>query len=305
MCLEAALLFAKRTDLALEARELWQESAGKTTRLTGVKAVKRKQEGYPVTRVDILDSRGEEALGKPRGSYLTVDLTTFWQRKSDFFQRAVRAVGTPLRELLPTEGPVLVVGLGNRAMTPDAVGPLAADHVLVTRHLISAMPRQFSGFRPVSVLRTGVLGTTGVESAESVRGLAAEVKPACVIAVDALASRRTGRVCAAVQLSDTGIIPGSGVGNHRSPLNAGTLGVPVIAIGVPTVVDSATLAADLLEESGVTDYDAEALQKSRQNLMVTPRDIDQQVRDLGKVIGYGINWALQDLEIDEMNALLS
>ena len=298
-------MFAKRTDLALEARELWQESAGKTTRLAGVKATKRKQEGYPVTRVDILDQRGEEALGKPRGTYLTVDLTTFWQRREDFFQRAVRAVGAPLKELVPTEGPVLVVGLGNRAMTPDAVGPLAADHVLVTRHLISAMPRQFSGFRPVSVLRTGVLGTTGGESAESVRGLAAEVKPACVIAVDALASRRTGRVCAAVQLSDTGIIPGSGVGNHRSPLNAGTLGVPVIAIGVPTVVDSATLAADLLEESGVTDYDAEALQKSRQNLMVTPRDIDQQVRDLGKVIGYGINWALQDLEIDEMNALLS
>ena len=298
-------MFAKRTDLALEARELWQESAGKTTRLAGVKATKRKQEGYPVTRVDILDQRGEEALGKPRGTYLSVDLTTFWQRREDFFQRAVRAVGAPLKELVPTEGPVLVVGLGNRAMTPDAVGPLAADHVLVTRHLISAMPRQFSGFRPVSVLRTGVLGTTGVESAESVRGLAAEVKPACVIAVDALASRRTGRVCAAVQLSDTGIIPGSGVGNHRSPLNAGTLGVPVIAIGVPTVVDSATLAADLLEESGITDYDAEALQKSRQNLMVTSRDIDQQVRDLGKVIGYGINWALQDLEIDEMNALLS
>ena len=298
-------MFAKRTDLALEARELWQESAGKTTRLTGVKAVKRKQEGYPVTRVDILDSRGEEALGKPRGSYLTVDLTTFWQRKSDFFQRAVRAVGTPLKELLPTEGPVLVVGLGNRAMTPDAVGPLTADHVLVTRHLISAMPRQFSGFRPVSVLRSGVLGTTGVESAEAVRGLASEVKPACVIAVDALASRRVGRVCAAVQLSDTGIIPGSGVGNHRHPLNAETLGVPVIAIGVPTVVDSATLAADLLEETGVTDYDEEKLRASRQNLMVTPRDIDQQVRDLGKVIGYGINWALQDLEIDEMNALLS
>ena len=298
-------MFAKRTDLALEARELWQESAGKTTRLAGVKATKRKQEGYPVTRVDILDQRGEEALGKPRGTYLTVDLTTFWQRREDFFQRAVRAVGAPLKELVPTEGPVLVVGLGNRAMTPDAVGPLAADHVLVTRHLISAMPRQFSGFRPVSVLRTGVLGTTGVESAESVRGLAAEVKPACVIAVDALASRRTGRVCAAVQLSDTGIIPGSGVGNHRSPLNAGTLGVPVIAIGVPTVVDSATLAADLLEESGITDYDGERLRASRQNLMVTPRDIDQQVRDLGKVIGYGINWALQDLDIDEMTALLS
>ena len=295
----------KRTDLALEARELWQESAERTTRLQGVKATKAKQEGYPVTRVDILDERGEQALGKPRGSYRTVDLTTFWQRKPDFFERAVRVVGSQLKALVPAEGPVLVVGLGNRAMTPDAVGPLAADSVLVTRHLIAAQPRHFAGFRPVAVQRTGVLGTTGVESAEAVRGLAAQMEPALIVAIDALASRRVGRVCAAVQLSDTGIIPGSGVGNHRSALNQETLGVPVVAIGVPTVVDSATLAADLLEESGITDYNGEALQKSRQNLMVTPRDIDQQVRDLGKVIGYGINWALQDLEIEEMNALLS
>ena len=298
-------MFAKRTDLALEARELWQESAGKTTRLAGVKATKRKQEGYPVTRVDILDERGEKALGKPRGTYRTIDLTAFWQRKSDFFERAVRAVGGQLKELLPGEGTVLVIGLGNGAMTPDAVGPLAADSVLVTRHLIAAMPRHFSGFRPVAVFRTGVLGTTGVESAEAVRGLVAQVEPSLVIAVDALASRRVGRVCTTVQLSDTGIIPGSGVGNHRSALNQETLGVPVFAIGVPTVVDSATLAADLLEESGIRDYDGEALQKSRQNLMVTPRDIDQQVRDLSKVVGYGINWALQDLEIEEINALLS
>ena len=298
-------MFAKRTDLALEARELWQESAEKTTRLSGVKATKQRSDGYPVTRVDILDERGEKALGKPRGTYRTIDLTAFWQRKSDFFERAVRAVGGQLKELLPGEGTVLVIGLGNGAMTPDAVGPLAADSVLVTRHLIAAMPRHFSGFRPVAVFRTGVLGTTGVESAEAVRGLVAQVEPSLVIAVDALASRRVGRVCTTVQLSDTGIIPGSGVGNHRAALNQETLGVPVFAIGVPTVVDIATLAADLLEESGIRDYDGEALQKSRQNLMVTPRDIDQQVRDLSKVVGYGINWALQDLEIEEINALLS
>ena len=298
-------MFKKRTDLALEARELWQESAEKTTRLSGVKASKQRSEGYPVNRVDILDERGEKALGKPRGTYRTIDLTTFWQRKADFFERAVRAVGGQLKELLPETGPVLVIGLGNRAMTPDAVGPLAADSVLVTRHLITAQPWHFAGFRPVAVQRTGVLGTTGVESAEAVRGLASEVKPACVIAVDALASRRVGRVCATVQLSDTGITPGSGVGNHRAALDQETLGVPVFAIGIPTVVDAATLAADLLEETGVTNYDEEKLRTSRQNLMVTPRDIDQQVRDLGKVIGYGINWALQDLDIDEMNALLS
>lgn len=298
-------MFAKRTDLALEARELWQESAEKATRLNGVKATKQRAEGYPVTRVDILDERGEQALGKPRGTYRTIDLTTFWQRRSDFFERAVRAVGGQLKELLPGEGPVLVIGLGNGAMTPDAVGPLAADSVLVTRHLIAAMPKHFSGFRPVAVFRTGVLGTTGVESAEAVRGLVEQVQPALVIAIDALASRRVGRVCTTVQLSDTGIIPGSGVGNHRAALNQETLGVPVFSIGIPTVVDAATLAADLLEESGITEIDEEKLRGSQQNLMVTPRDIDAQVRDLGKVVGYGINWALQDLEIEEINALLS
>jgi len=298
-------MFTKRTDLALEARELWQESAQRTTRLSGVKAVKTRQEGYPVTRVDILNEKGAAALGKPQGAYLTIDLTTFWQRKADFFERAVRAVGGQLKSLLPPEGPVLVVGLGNAAMTPDALGPLAADSVLITRHLIASMPRHFSGFRPVAVFRTGVLGTTGVESAEAVRGLVAEVEPALIIAIDALASRRCERVCSAVQLSDTGIVPGSGVGNHRSALNQDTLGVPVFAVGVPTVVDAATLAADLLEESGVLEVDAERLRRGPQSLMVTPRDIDQQVRDLAKVIGYGINWALQDLEIEEINALLS
>ena len=198
-----------------------------------------------------------------------------------------------------------MVGLGNPAMTPDAVGPLAADSVLITRHLISAMPKHFSGFRPVAVFRSGVLGTTGVESAEAVRGLVAEVQPALVIAVDALASRRCERVCTTVQLSDTGIVPGSGVGNHRSALNQETLGVPVYAVGIPTVVDAATLAADLLEESGLTEVNPERLRQGQQTLMVTPRDIDQQVRDLSKVVGYGINWALQDLEIEEINALLS
>ena len=298
-------MFAKRTDLALEARELWQESAQRTSRLSGVKATKSKLEGYGLTRVDILDARGEEALGKPAGSYLTIDLTTFWQRKADFFPRAVRAVGTQLRAMVPQEGPVLVVGLGNAAMTPDAVGPLTADSVLVTRHLISAMPRQFAGFRPVSVVRTGVLGTTGVESAEAVAGVAQQVRPAAIIAVDALASRRRERVCATVQLSDTGITPGSGVGNHRAALNRETLGVPVIAVGIPTVVDAATLAADLLEEAGVEHIDADRLRQGQGNMMVTPRDIDAQVRDLSKVVGYGINWALQDLDVEDITALLS
>ena len=149
-----------------------------------------------------------------------------------------------------------------------------------------------------------MVGRAEWKLAEAVRGLVAEVQPAMVLAVDALASRRCGRVCAPVQLSDTGIIPGSGVGNHRAALNQETLGVPVFAIGVPTVVDSATLAADILEESGAEKIDEDRL-RDHESFMVTTRDIDQQVRDLSKVVGYGINWALQDLEIEEMNALLS
>jgi len=298
-------LFQKRTDLALEAKEIWQESAEKTTRLQGVKATEEKLEGYLLTRVEILNREGETALGKPCGTYLTLDLTSYRERKPDFFERAVRAVGSQLKQLLPPEGAALVVGLGNAAMTPDAIGPLAADSILVTRHLIAAQPRHFSGFRPVAVQRTGVLGSTGIESAEAVRALVSQLRPAAVIAVDALASRRAGRVCSTIQLSSTGIIPGSGVGNHRTALNRETLGVPVVSIGVPTVVDSATLAADLLEEAGIHHIDEATLRAGHGSLMVTPQDIDAQVRDLAKVIGYGINWALQDLEIEEINALLS
>ncbi len=297
-------MYIKRTDLALEAQELWQEGAEKTAKLSGVKAGKSRREGYPVTRVEILDEGGAKTLGKPVGTYLTLDFTAYWQRKEDYFQRAVRALGAELKAMLPGDGAALVIGLGNRAMTPDAVGPLTLESVLITRHLLAAMPKQFGGFRPVSAFSVGVLGTTGVESAEAVRGLVKEVEPDFVIAIDALASRRTGRVCAAVQLSDSGIVPGSGVGNHRAALNKDSLGVPVFAVGVPTVVDAATLAADLLEESGVTEFDEKRLRSRKQPMTVTPRDIDAQVRELGRVLGYGVNWALQELEIEDMAALL-
>ncbi|MEG0779664.1 MAG: GPR endopeptidase [Oscillospiraceae bacterium] len=297
-------MFIKRTDLALESRELWQESAAKTTKLPGVKAKNSKREGYPTTRVDILNADGAAALGKPIGTYLTLDLTGFWARKPGFFERAVHGLGAELKAMLPREGAALIVGLGNAAMTPDAVGPQVTEHLLVTRHLLQSMPKQFAGFRPVSVLRTGVLGTTGLESAEQVAAVVEKIQPAFVIVVDALAARRLARVCATIQLSDTGLCPGSGVGNHRAALDAETLGVPVYAIGVPTVVDGGTLAADLLEEAGVSGFDPATLGDGAQ-LMVTPSAIDGQVRDLSKVIGYAINWALQDLDIEEINSLLS
>ena len=296
-------MLAKRTDLAMEAQELWRESAAQTTRLPGVRARTEKREGYGVTRVEVLDQRGAEALGKPVGTYLTLDLGAFWRREEGYFERAVVALGQLLRQLLPPEGSVLVVGLGNAAMTADAVGPLTLRSLLVTRHLMAAMPRQFSGFRQVSAFGTGVLGDTGVESAEAVAALARELKPDLVVAVDALAARKPGRVCNTVQLSDSGIVPGSGVGNHRAALSRESLGVPVYALGVPTVVDAQTLALDLLEEAGVP-AGASLLREKERGMTVTPRDIDRQVRELARVLGYGLSWALQELDLPALTALL-
>ena len=295
----------RRTDLALEAHELWKESAAETTKLSGVRAKTYRREGYPVTAVEVLNRHGAEALGKPEGRYLTIDYVDFWQRKPDFFERAVRTLGGELKKLLPEDGAALVVGLGNAAMTPDAVGTETLTHLLITRHLLAAMPRQFSGFRPVSALAANVLGNTGVESVEAVRGLIRETQPDFVIVVDALAARRTARLCNTVQLSNTGIVPGSGVGNHREALDEAALGVPVFSIGIPTVVDAVTLASDLLAEAGIPEPEEAHLRGHSQSMMVTTKDIDRQVRDLSKVVGYGINWALQELEIAEINALLS
>ncbi len=288
-----------RTDLAAEARDLWRESAGETTRLPGVRARDEEAQGLPVARVEILDAEGERALGKPPGVYLTLDVAALWRREEGIFARVVRAMAELLGPLLP-EGPVLAAGLGNPAMTPDALGPRTLDHLLITRHLQEVLP----GFRPVAGLGAGVLGTTGLEVAEWVRGAAEHVKPAAVVLIDALASRGLDRLCSTVQLSDTGLIPGSGVGNHRMALNRETLGVPVLSVGVPTVVDAETVARDLLADSGAEE--APLLAGRGRRLFVTPDSIDAKIRELAKVVGYGLNLALQpDLEIEDLDALLA
>ena len=301
-------MLKRRTDLALEAKELWTESAEKETKLEGVRARDSLREGYQVTTVDILDEQGASSLGKPVGSYVTVQLDALARREEDAFGRAARAIAAELNGLLklPEEATCLVVGLGNRAITPDAIGPGVTDHTMVTRHLVEQAPEHFGSFRPVAALAAGVLGTTGVESGELVKAVAEKIRPGCIIAVDALASRSMDRVCTTVQLANTGIVPGSGVGNHRAALNRETLGVPVIAVGVPTVVDAGTLAADILAEAGQEGLDPEALAGAGEGLMVTPRDIDQRVADLVKVIGYGINLALQPgLTIEDVDLFLS
>jgi len=301
-------MLKRRTDLAMEAKEIWEESAAQQTKLEGVEATDSLREGFPVTSVRILNDTGAQALGKPPGNYVTITLNGLKQREEDAFGRAVRAVAAELTSILkvPEGAPALVVGLGNRAITPDAVGPKAAAHTMATRHLVTEVPEHFGSFRPVAALAAGVLGTTGMESGEMVKGVVAELKPACVIVVDALASRSLSRVCTTVQLADTGIVPGSGVGNHRAALNQETLGVPVIAVGVPTVVDGATLCADLLAEAGKEDLEPETLGGAGADLFVTPRDIDASVADLAKVIGYGVNLALQPgLSIADMDLFLS
>lgn len=297
-----------RTDLALEAAQLWRESAGEAAELPGVESAEELREGYPVTTVRILDGRGEQALGKPAGTYITLELDGLARRESDAFGRAARALAAELAPLLPRDprAPALVVGLGNRAITPDNIGPKAADHTMVTRHLVEQVPEHFGAFRPVAALAAGVLGTTGVESGELVKAVTEKIRPSSVIAVDALASRSLSRVCNTIQLADTGITPGSGVGNARAALDQRSLGVPVIAVGVPTVVDGATLAADLLAEAGQGDLDSQTLQGAGEGVLVTPRDIDAKVTDLAKVVGFGINLALQEgLTVEDVELYLS
>lgn len=288
----------RRTDLALEATQQLIQASGE--QIPGVESREYEAEGCPVTRVDITGEEGARAVGKPQGTYLTLDLTGLLRREPGVFPRFAKALARELTGLLPKspDNPsVLVVGLGNRLVTPDAVGPRAADHTMVTRHLISRDPERFAAFRPVAALAAGVLGTTGVESGEVVRALTDRIRPGFVIAVDALAARSVHRLCSTVQIADTGIIPGSGVGNARKALNRETLGVPVIAIGVPTVVDAATLAADLTEREPEGELGS---------LLVTPKDIDTLVSDVSKVIGYGINLALQEgLTVEDVDLFLS
>jgi len=287
-----------RTDLAMEARELWREKAEKTTELAGVRAEDYEETGYRITRVDILSEEGETALGKPRGSYRTVDISPCLSNYSEEFSTAAEVIAAQLRSLLPDGGGVFIAGLGNRRLTPDAIGPLAVEHLLITRHLTKLLP----DFRPLSAAAAGVLGTTGLESAEWVRGLVEPSEASTVIVIDALASRSLDRLCTTVQLSDTGIVPGSGIGNARHALNKESLGLPVISIGVPTVVDAATLALDL---AGDEVSLPESIRQRGSALFVTPKDVDEKIARISKLIGYAINLALQPgLTIEDIAALL-
>lgn len=265
--------FKQRTDLALEAGELAGEVSG----------VSRRREGN-CHIMEIETPAASEAVGKPMGTYCTLELDSVLRREDEAFVETASQLAQVIERELPAEGAVLVACLGNRDITPDAVGAQAAKNLLVTRHLKHSMPEDFKGFRSVAVITPGVLGTSGVESASYVGAVCSLVRPAAVIAVDALAARSPDRLCRTVQVADSGITPGSGVGNSRAELSRKSLGVPVIAVGVPTVVDISTLLKDAEAAKGLGD--------SEKMLIVTPRDIDTEVSCAGRLVGYAINLAL-------------
>lgn len=286
----------RRTDLALEAHSLYR-AAKNGAEVEGLSLSTRRRGGVEVTEVRVEGAAAVHALGKPAGRYLTLALG-----EGAAVEEEAEALGAELHALLPVGARrFLVVGLGNPAMTPDALGPLCAEHILVTRHL--RREAVFSSLAEVSALVPNVLGRTGLEAAELVRAAAERVRAQAVVAVDALCAQRLARVCTTVQLSDAGIVPGSGVGNHRAALTQEALGVPVLAVGVPTVVDASTLARDVLEEAGAAVGD-DAL-RSLAGVTVTPRDIDAQVRALARVVGFGIDRALHpSLGFDALRALV-
>ncbi len=271
----------KRTDLAVEC---YEES--KKTEISGVKVVDENG----VTTVSVLNENGEKEIGKPVGTYITVDVPSF-VNDTDIFDGRLKKISDILKNLLPAEcDNVLVAGLGNMDITADALGPKTNSYVLATRHISSDLRREmgFENLKSVSTVRTGVLGETGIESAEIIKGIVNVINPSCVIAVDALASSSAERLGTTVQLSDTGIFPGSGVGNHRFEISEKTLGVPVVSIGIPTVVSTGVI-------KGANDN----------SMFVTPREIDKVTEQGAKLIGMSINVCLQsDISERDLYALV-
>ncbi|MDA8205015.1 MAG: GPR endopeptidase [Thermaerobacter sp.] len=302
------------TDMAIEARNIVRGDA--KDEIPGVRVRESQSDGVLVTEVEIFEESAEKLMGKPRGHYITLDVPTFKERDPDLKTRLMERLTDELKTLVPQHlsQSVLVVGLGNWNATPDALGPRVVERMLVTRHLGEVVAEDIrSRMRPVSAVAPGVLGTTGIETLDIIRGIVKEAHPDLVIAIDALAARNLDRLLGSVQIADTGIHPGSGVGNRREGLTQDSVGVPVIAIGVCTVVQSISIAQEavhLLAEQLADDmvfYDIlkqmapseqrglidEVLGSRFSGLMVTPKEIDVLIDDLADVLGEALNRALQ------------
>ena len=276
-----------RTDLALERRELISDRVP-----DGVGFSEQIEGKTKITRIEIQTQEGARAIGKPIGNYITLEIEPPSSNPNES-ENEIELIAKELSALIPKEGCVLIAGLGNHNITPDAIGPKTVELSLATRHVAASMP-QFD-FRSVAAIAPGVMGQTGIESGDVISAVCSEINASCVIAIDALASMSTKRLCRTIQICDTGISPGSGVGNKRAELSKQTLGVPVIAVGVPTVVDAKTIVSDALgEEIG-------SLQKSLEELMVTPREIDSLILSISRILSLAIGRALQpELSVSDL-----
>jgi len=324
--------FSVRTDLAIEATELIlsaekaKEKEKKTKQekganeLDGIEITEDNiNDNIKLTKVKITNKNGEKSMGKPMGSYITIESPAMKENDTDTHEEIIKVLSENIAELtkLNKKSLILIVGLGNRNITPDALGPLVISKILVTRHITESLPESIDhDVRAVSAISPGVMGITGIETGEIIKGICESIKPDLIIAVDALAARKTERINATIQMSDTGISPGSGVGNKRMALNKQTLGIPVIAIGVPTVVDAATLINDTMDKvlnemslkakKGGEFYKMlqtldkeekynliyEILTPCNGNMFVTPKEVDAVVKRLANIISNSINIAL-------------
>ena len=283
-----------RSDLALEQREALAASGS-----SGLRTEEKAVDGVRVSTVTVLDDTGARAIGKPVGTYVTLETDEPF-RPSDTFDTLQTLLTDALTRMLPQTGPVLVVGLGNDAITPDALGPKAVSHIFATRHIQKELASSLGlgPLRPVAAVAPGVLGRTGVETAELLRALTRHLSPAALLVIDALAARQLNRVGSTVQLTDSGISPGSGVGNRRAEISRRTLGVPVVAVGIPTVVDADTMARDL---AGLPECETP---RAARHMMVTPKEIDLLIDRAAVLLGDAINRALQPtLSLQELRQL--
>lgn len=301
------------TDLAMELRELNPDTRGIREELENDGEIEIK-------RIDIITDEAAAKLSKQKGSYITLDAPELVTRPLDLFKHMSETLGEELKKIIekePSECTFLIVGLGNRNVTPDSLGPEVVSRIYVTRHIKEFMPEAFE-FPTASVcaIAPGVLGITGVETMDVVRGVVEKVKPDVILAIDSLASRRAARISSTVQLSDAGISPGSGVGNARAELSKRSLGVPVIAIGVPMVVYASTISQDTISlianETGLHN-DEEKLKMLAEkvseehlgDMIVTPKDIDSIVNDMAGIIADGINIALFGDNLESVRNLIA
>ena len=320
-----------RTDLAIEAKEI-HDKDGKRD-ITGVNVDTDGDEEIKITRVKISEESGAQIMGKPMGNYITIEVPHLKDKDIDLMEDVSRTIAKELIKLvdLKDDSSILIVGLGNWNVTPDSLGPKVVEKVLVTRHMTQYVPEQIEeGVRPVCALSPGVLGITGIETSEIILGVVNRIKPDLVIAIDALASRKMERVNTTIQIADTGINPGSGVGNNRKELSKDSLGVSVIAIGVPTVVDAATMANDTIDmvidnliketkgEKGFYDMLRhldreekmqlinEVLSPQMKDMMVTPKEIDSLIEDISDVVAEGLNISLHPgIHMDDVGRFIN